>query len=190
MHLQTADFARALGETYTTVRNVYGRPGREPRHPGEESFTPANHRKFWWIDAVAWRITRHLCELGLAWDDAAEAARREYAAHWALRQPNDAAGKFFAVWANVTFAKGTAPQTEHTLCTFIGTPGEIAEVLALDAAAVATGAQLYTGVANLRMVSLHRSIVTARLIARDGGFEPDGDGFRRIDGELVKEAGQ
>lgn len=136
---------------------------------------------------MAWRITRHLCELGLTWDDAAEAVRNELVAWRALREADDAAGKFFAVWSNVTFAKGDAPQADHTLCTWVGTPGEIAEVLTLDAAAAAAGEQLFTGLANVRMVSLQRAIVTARLIAREGGFEPDGDGFRRIDGERVKE---
>lgn len=186
MHLKTAAYARALGETYTTVRNVYGRPGREPRHPGEESFTPSQQRRFWWIDAVAWRIVRQLCETGLTWDQAAAAAHDAYAAAWALRQPDDARGTFFAVWTSVT-AAGSGRGGEHTITHWLGTPAEIAEVVAHDAAADSAGSDIFTGIAGVRMTSLHRAIVTARLLARHAGFEPAGEGFRRIGGVHAKE---
>ena len=188
MHLKTSDFTRVIGETHSVVRNVYGRPGREPRHPGAESYTPTNHRKFYWIDAVAWRIARQLTELGLTWDQAAELCSESYVARWALKRPEDCAGHFFAVWGAVTMTQPAGPVLEHSFTSWMGTPADISEAIALDASKDAAGAKNFTGLSGVRMVSLHRAIVSARMLARQAGFEPTGEGFERIDGETVAES--
>lgn len=180
MHLLTKEFASVTGETYNTIRNVYGRAGREPRVASGPDFTPGKYRKFFWIDAVAWRIARQLCELGMTWDAAAQLTSESYVASWALNQPNDAAGKFFAVWSRVTVTAPNFEQQEQSPIIWHGTPEEIAEIVAMDTQGDVRGERSFTGVAGVRMVSLERAIVHARLLARHAGFDPEGEGFRQL----------
>ena len=172
MHLKTASFTEVVGETYTIVRNVYGRPGREPRQPGDGDFEHGHTRKFGWADAVAWRMTRDLSELGMTWDDAASLMHREYAADRALKAAQDGAGLFFAVWP-VAPIDAETPQAE-LWAAGRGAPAEIAEMVEHDG-------RNYGAVLAVRMISVARSIATAKRLAISAGYVPHGNGFLKLD---------
>lgn len=126
--LKTQEYANVIGETYNVVRNVFGREGRAPRNPGPRNeasdFASGKHRRFVFADALAWRITRELCELGMEWDSAAAVVFQERPAD---RYPSDGLTdqpQFFAVWA--TSAKRPA------FTGWMGTISEISEILEQD----------------------------------------------------------
>jgi hypothetical protein len=167
MLVKTAEFTLIVGETYSIVRNVYGRPGREPRTPGPGDFEPGMTRRYGWEDAVAWRITRLLCETGLTWDEAASVVNREDVASFALRQPNDASGSFFAVWSIYA---------EPGFAAWAGTIEAVAEILSGDNSDKGP-------VQTVRMVSLNRALVEARDLALKARYAPEGDGFRQLSSE-------
>lgn len=153
MKLKTKQFSEAIGETYTTVRDVFGRPGREPRYDFGEEFNAGSHRRFSWLDALAWRITRHLTQLGLTWDQAAAVVKREMPADGYAKDPERS--PYFGVWEN----KG------HTgFAAWRGTPAEIAEIFQRDSGS-------YGLSISLRMVSLSHAENDAIEIARGAGFE-------------------
>lgn len=153
MKIKTKQFSEAIGETYTTVRDVFGRPGREPRFDFGEEFNAGSHRRFSWLDALAWRITRHLTQLGLTWDQAAAVVKREMPADRYAKDPDRA--PYFGVWE-------TKGQTG--LAAWCGTAAEIAEIFQHDNAN-------YGLSVSLRMVSLAHAEAEALEIARSAGFE-------------------
>lgn len=170
MLVRTAEFTLIVGETYSIVRNVYGRPGREPRTPGPGDFEPGMTRRYGWEDAVAWRITRLLCETGLTWDEAASVVNREEVAAFALRQPNAASGSFFAVWSIYA---------EPGFAAWAGTIEDVAGMLSHDNSNLGP-------VQTVRMVSLNRALVEAHDLALNAGYAPEGDGFRQLSSEARK----
>ncbi|MBS0573131.1 MAG: hypothetical protein JSS08_07760 [Proteobacteria bacterium] len=160
--LKTQEFANAIGETYTTVRNVYGRAGREPRKPGalrEIDFAKGTHRRFVVADALAWRITRDLCALGLDWNQAAEIVRQERVADWAaghVVEPD----AFFGTWTG-----------DHGWGARRGTMAEITELAEVDS-------RKFGRVGAVRIISIYDSVRKAEAIARDAGYE-------LVDGEIL-----
>ena len=156
--VKTQEFGATIGEAYTTVRNVYGRPGREPRRPGPGGvdFQKGSHRRFVAADAIAWRITRDLTALGIDWDVAADLVRREQVADRGMLLDN--IGKiFFAVW------DAGAPVAAPGFAGWLGSPAEIAEIVSLDA-------ERHGAPVSVRMVSLANSFATAISIAAEAGY--------------------
>ena len=168
MKLRVTQFARATGETPATVRNALT-AGNDPRYPGADDFTGGGHRLFGWHDAIAWRLTRQLTETGLTWAQASEVVRETYAARQAEKLPNEGRLAFLAVWGSVTQA-GATTGAETGLTSWIGPASEVGRVVTLDAASDATGAGMFTGLSCVRMVSIHRAIQTAKLLARRAGY--------------------
>ncbi len=99
--IKTQEFCGIVAETYSTIRNVYGRPGREPRMPGpdgEVDFAAGRHRRYVFADALAWRFARSLSGHSLDWDTAADIIEREGIADVILNAESIVKGEFFAVW--------------------------------------------------------------------------------------------
>ena len=168
---KTQQFASILGETYTVVRNVYGRPGREPRQPGpsgDVDFQKGAHRRFVVADALAWTITRDLTALGLTWDEAAPLVRRERVADAMMVEGIELTGQLFAAWVIQT-DKG------HETAAWRGSVSEIADLIAHD--------QEGGSVLAVRMISLKASFETAVRKAADAGFEFIEGEFRAIEDE-------
>lgn len=166
--IKTQEFSAAIGETYTTVRNVYGRPGREPRDPGpgDVDFQLGSHRRYVLADALAWRIVRKLTHLGMTWDEAAKIVKHERPADGALRDGIGDAD-FFAVWEFST------PQL-HQFTGWRGKPTDFAEIIEGDIAR-------HGQVASVRMVSLRTAYREAELLAEQAGFAFEGDEIIPLD---------
>lgn len=159
MDVRTQAFAAITGETYNTIRNIYGRPGRAPREPGPAGETDfRSHRRFIFADAVAWRITRNLAALGLEWDAAASLIYRERPTYWAF-DANPAKAKvtdLLAVWP----IKNAAEKIEWAA--WVGSLEEITEVVCAD--------QQKGTIAAIRMVSIGVAIAEAEQLAKAAGF--------------------
>lgn len=164
--LKTQEYSIIVGETYHVVRNVYGREGRAPRNPGPRGeaadFANGKHRRFVFADALAWRITRELCSLGMDWDKAAEIVRLECPADGFLSDDHSGETQFFAVWP-------TAADSEKCAA-WRGDIGQISEVLERDAKA-------YGPIHPVRIVSL--DVAQSRAIALI-----EAAGYQLIDGEI------
>jgi hypothetical protein len=170
-------FAPVVGETYTNTRNVLGR-GRGPRQhvmrevgnpenaPELADEVPGGENRFIVADALAWRITKLLSSLGMTWDEAADALRREWCADLALRD-GIKQDSFFAVWHFY--------DKPDCFGAWRGKPSQIAKAIENDV--------LQHGpVSNVRMVSLSVAYLEAEQIAEKAGFA-----FR--DGEIVPLSG-
>lgn len=126
--IKTQEFCGIIAETYATVRNVYGRLGREPRMPGPEGevdFAAGRHRRYVFADAVAWRFARNLSSHSLDWDTAASIVSREHIADNILTRASIGKGEFFAVWPCKKDGK-------IQWAAWQGLPGEIAEMIQHD----------------------------------------------------------
>jgi len=164
--IKTQEFTTIVGETYATVRNVYGRPGREPRmaSPNWGPGAPAgSHRRYVFADALAWRFARNLSKFSLDWDTAASVVFRERPADAVLKNGDDQKGQFFAVWP--VLANG-----ERQWASYRGKPSEIAEIIESDAERAEIGEVL--------MVSCEKALSEAIALANSAGFDV-------IDGQLV-----
>ncbi|WP_028711021.1 hypothetical protein [Paracoccus pantotrophus] len=155
--IRTEAFAKIVNENYTTVRNVYGREGREPRQPGpvgRVDFVRGTHRRYVFADAVAWRITRELCALGMVWDNAAEIVRRECIADRVLKDDSGALTDF-GVWQVVE-------DGDVQWAAWAGSMSEIIEIAEHDRAR--------GDVWNVRLISLSQAVDTARYLAEVAGY--------------------
>jgi hypothetical protein len=176
MYLRRGAFAAAVGESAATVAGVYSRPGRAPSAPVRGLETGA-HRSFGWADAVAWRITRLACTLGLEWDAAADIVSWNLAGRWTLDHADNLAGQFLTIWH---FRSGE-------VATWLGPIGEAAELIEAHG-------ERHGPVLSVRSIALDAALADAIRIAAAAGYAPasgaDLDrGFRELsDGELEGEA--
>lgn len=169
MQVKTRDFAFVTGETYDTIRNVYGRPGRSPRDPGSTGQIDfSSHRRFIFEDAVAWRLTRDIQATGLEWTVAASLVRREDPTYWAFNRGKDKATDLFAVW-QVKDASGKIKWPA-----WVGSIDEISEVVVCD--------QQKGTVSGIRMVSIGAAIAEAKRLANAAGYAVVGREFDASDG--------
>jgi hypothetical protein len=125
MMVKTQEFTSIVGESYATVRNVYGRPGREPRQPGpigEADFARGSHRRYVFADALAWRFARRISGHSLDWDTAASIVERERPADSLVKPEGAVVGQFFAIWQVTT-------EDRTQWASWRGRPSEIAEVI-------------------------------------------------------------
>jgi hypothetical protein len=164
--LKTQEYSIIVGETYHVVRNVYGREGRAPRNPGPRGeaadFADGKHRRFVFADALAWRITRELCALGMEWDKAAEIVRLERPADAFLSEDYRDKPQFFAVWP-------TSGDSEK-FAAHLGEISEISEIVEFDA-------ETYGPVHPIRMISV--DVAQGKAIAL-----MEAAGYQLIDGEI------
>lgn len=162
VEVKTQEFTSIVGENYTTIRNVYGRPGREPRMPGpdgEVDFAARRQRRYIFADAVAWRFTRHLSSHSLDWDTAAQIINREMVADYLVGEfggEGARPGQFFAIWPVTTDGK-------TQWAAWRGDLSEIVEVIEHDTKAGEVGAVL--------MVSCDKVLSDAVKLAEEAGYE-------------------
>ena len=165
--IKTQEFSGILAESYATVRNVYGRPGREPRMPGpngEVDFAAGRHRRYVFADALAWRFARNLSSHSLDWDTAASIVSREQVADAILNSQHIGKGEFFAIWPCA------AGDGKIQWAAWRGLPAEIAAMVEHDARDCQ--------IDSVFMVSCDKVIKEAKDLAFAAGYAV-------IDGDLV-----
>lgn len=154
-------FAEAVGETHTNVRNILGR-NRGPRQFVAIGYGAVREERgvFGVADVLAWRIVKKLTHLGMTWDEAADIVRRERCADLALRDGVNE-DDFFGVWDFLhphLFKPGA----------YRGKPSRISELVEFDISS-------HGLVANLRMVSLRMAFIEAEELAERAGYAFEGD---------------
>lgn len=164
--IKTQEFCGITAESYATVRNVYGRPGREPRMPGpngEVDFAAGRHRRYVFADALAWRFARNLSSHSLDWDTVAPIVSREQIADNILNANATGKGEFFAIWP-------CAKDGKIQWAAWRGSPTEIASIVEHDS--------IDCQIDSVFMVSCDKVINEATELALVAGYAV-------VDGDLV-----
>lgn len=160
--IKTREFSQVVGEGYSVIRNVYKDPEKAPKAPGNipADFLGRSHRRYVATDAIAFRFTRELSDMGMLWADAATAVRNSqfwYGDRWHAYLVDPSA--MFFVWSF-----NDAPD----LCTWLGDLTDAASLMAGDGKDGKTG-----GLKRVYAFNISRAFKTACEIAAENGFELD-----------------